>query len=267
PIAALTLLDIVPPSKPPGFAGKVALLTADLAAAGEAARAVAARPDAIFHLAGVVSAEAEVGFDKGYHTNLDGTRALFEAIRHSADNYRPTLVARSLRAVSGPPSPPSTSDDFHLTPLTSYGPAKAMGELLLADYTRRGFCDGIGLRLPAICVRPGKPNAAASGFFSSIIREPLVGAEPLLPVAETVRHTHASPRAAVGMLIHAAGLDRETLGPRINLAMPGVSCTVGEQIDALRRIAGERVAARIRRAPDALTERIVAGWPERAQAN
>jgi len=267
PIAALTLLDIVPPPKPPGFADAVALLTADLAAAGEAARAVAARPDAIFHLAGVVSAEAEVDFDKGYHTNLDGTRALFEAIRHSGDNYRPKLVYSSSMAVFGAPFPPSISDDFHLTPLTSYGTAKAMGELLLADYTRRGFCDGIGLRLPAICVRPGKPNPAASGFFSSIIREPLAGAEALLPVAETVRHTHASPRAAVGMLIQAAGLDRAAVGPRINLAMPGVSCTVGEQIEALRRIAGERVAARIRRAPDALTERIVAGWPERAEAS
>jgi len=266
PLAALSLLDVVPPSKPPGFAGKVALLTADLAAAGEAARAVAARPDAIFHLAGVVSAEAELDFDKGYHTNLDGTRALFEAIRHSGDNYRPKLVYSSSMAVFGAPFPPSISDDFHLTPLTSYGTAKAMGEMLLADYTRRGFCDGIGLRLPAICVRPGKPNAAASGFFSSIIREPLVGAEALLPVAETVRHTHASPRAAVGMLIQAAGLDRAAVGPRINLAMPGVSCTVGEQIEALRRIGGPKVAARIRRAPDALTERIVAGWPERADA-
>jgi len=266
PIAALSLLDVVAPSKPPGFAGEVRLLTADLAAEGEAARAIAARPEVIFHLAGVVSAEAELDFDKGYHTNLDGTRALFGAIRHSGDGYRPKLVYTSSMAAYGAPFPPSIPDDFHLTPLTSYGTAKAMGELLLADYTRRGFCDGIGLRLPAICVRPGKPNLAASGFFSSIIREPLAGAEALLPVAETVRHTHASPRAAVGMLIHAAGLPRETLGPRINLAMPSVSCTVGEQIEALRRIAGEPVAARIRRAPDALIERIVAGWPERADA-
>src|SRR5262249_14688791 len=161
------------------------------------------------------------------------------AIRHSGDNYRPKLVYSSSMAVFGAPFPPSISDDFHLTPLTSYGTAKAMGEMLLADYTRRGFCDGIGLRLPAICVRPGTTPAAAA-FCSPFIREPLVGAEALLPVAETVRHTHASPRAAVGMLIQAAGLDRAAVGPRINLAMPGVSCTVGEQIEALRRIAGER---------------------------
>jgi nucleoside-diphosphate-sugar epimerase len=138
--------------------------------------------------------------------------------------------------------------------------------LLLADYTRRGFLDSVGIRLPTICVRPGKPNKAASGFFSGIIREPLAGQEALLPVSETVRHTHASPRAAVGFLIHAAGLSREALGPRVNLSMPGVSCTVGEQIAALRRVAGDKVAARIRREPDALVERIVSGWAERLDA-
>jgi D-erythronate 2-dehydrogenase len=120
--------------------------------------------------------------------------------------------------------------------------------------------------LPTICVRPGKPNKAASGFFSGIIREPLAGQEALLPVSDAVRHTHASPRAAVGFLIHAAGLTRAQLGPRVNLAMPGVSCTVGEQVDALRRVAGEKVAARIRREPDELVQRIVAGWAERLDA-
>jgi nucleoside-diphosphate-sugar epimerase len=120
--------------------------------------------------------------------------------------------------------------------------------------------------LPTICVRPGKPNKAASGFFSGIIREPLAGQEAALPVADTVRHTHASPRAAVGFLIHAAGLTREQLGPRINLAMPGVCATVAEQIEALRRVAGDKVAARIRRAPDELIMRIVGGWAERIEA-
>ena len=118
-----------------------------------------------------------------------------------------------------------------------------MVELLLADYTRRGFFDGIGIRLPNIVVRPGKPNKAASGFFSSIIREPLNGEEAMLPVDEGVRNWHASPRAAVGVLIHAAGLDGKDLGPRINLTMPGICCTVGEQIAALRRIAGDKVAS------------------------
>jgi D-erythronate 2-dehydrogenase len=115
-------------------------------------------------------------------------------------------------------------------------------------------------------VRPGKPNKAASGFFSGIIREPLAGAEAVLPVADTVLHWHASPRAAVGFLIHAAGLTREHLGARINLTMPGVCCTVAEQIAALRRVAGDKVAARIRREPDELIARIVAGWPSRFDA-
>jgi nucleoside-diphosphate-sugar epimerase len=135
--------------------------------------------------------------------------------------------------------------------------------LLLADYTRRGFLDGVGLRLPSIVVRPGKPNKAASGFFSGIIREPLAGQEAILPVPDSVLHWHASPRSAVGFLIHAAGLTRAHLGDRVNLTMPGVCCTVGEQIAALKRVAGEKVAARIRRAPDELVARIVAGWPRR----
>jgi len=266
PIDKLTLLDVVSPAKPEGFKAKLETFAADLAAPGEAAKAIAGRPDTIFHLAGVVSGEAEVDFDKGYRVNLDGTRALFEAIRATGDGYRPRLVYTSSIAVFGAPFPPSIPDDFHLTPLTSYGTQKAIGEVLLADYTRRGFCDGVGIRLPSVVVRPGKPNKAASGFFSGIIREPLAGFEAVLPVPETVVHTHASPRAALGFLVHAAGLARDALGPRINLSMPGVSCTVAEQIAALRRIAGDRVAGRIRRAEDPLVARIVAGWPQRIEA-
>jgi nucleoside-diphosphate-sugar epimerase len=266
PIAALTLLDVVPPTKPTGFAGKVETAAADLAAPGEAAKAIAGRPQTIFHLAGVVSGEAELDFDKGYHVNLDGMRALLEAVRAAGDAYRPKLVYTSSIAVFGAPFPQSIPDDFHLTPLTSYGTQKAVGEALLADYTRRGFCHGVGIRLPSIVVRPGKPNKAASGFFSGIIREPLAGEDAVLPVAETVVHTHASPRAAIGFLIHAAGLAPDALGPRINLSMPGVCCTVAEQIAALRRIAGERAAARIRREHDPLVARIVEGWPQRIEA-
>jgi len=264
PVDRLTLIDVVAPENPSGFSGKADVSTSDLSAPGAAAKAIAGKPDMIFHLAGVVSAEAETDFEKGYRVNLDGTRALLEAIR--AATYRPKVVFTSSIAVYGAPFPASIPDEFHLTPLTSYGTQKAICELLLADYNRRGFLDGVGLRLPTICVRPGKPNKAASGFFSGIIREPLAGQEALLPVSEGVRHTHASPRAAVGFLVHAAGLTREQLGPRINLAMPGVSCTVGEQIDALRRVAGDKVAARIRRAPDELVQRIVSGWAERIDA-
>ena len=264
PIDRLTLIDVVAPEKPSGFSGAVVTSTSDLSAAGAAAKAIAGKPEMIFHLAGVVSGEAETDFEKGYRVNLDGTRALLEAIR--AANYKPKVVFTSSIAVFGAPFPTSIPDEFQLTPLTSYGTQKAICELLLADYNRRGFLDGVGIRLPTICVRPGKPNKAASGFFSGIIREPLAGQEALLPVAESVQHTHASPRAAIGFLIHAAELTREQLGPRINLAMPGVSCTVGEQIDALRRVAGDKVVARIRRQPDELVQRIVSGWAERIDA-
>src|SRR5450830_588632 len=263
-IDRLTLIDVVAPEKPAGFTGAVELSPSDLSVPGAAAKPVAGRPDVIFHLAGVVSGEAETDFEKGYRVNLDGIRALLEAIR--AAGYKPKVVFTSSIAVFGAPFPEAIPDDFHLTPLTSYGTQKAICELLLADYTRRGILDGVGLRLPSIVVRPGKPNKAASGFFSGIIREPLAGQEALLPVADSVLHWHASPRAAVGVLIHAAGLTRAQLGDRINLTMPGVCCTVGEQIAALRRIAGDKVAGRIKRAPDKLVERIVAGWPRRFDA-
>ena len=228
-----------------------------------AANALAGRPEVIFHLAGVVSGEAEIDFEKGMRVNLDGSRLLLEAIRKIGGGYRPRLVFTSSIAVFGAPFPDAIADDFHLTPLTSYGTQKAIIELLLADYTRRGFVDGVGIRLPSIVVRPGKPNKAASGFFSSIIREPLAGEEAVLPVADSVLHWHASPRAAVGFLVHAAGLAAAKLGPRVNLTMPGVCCTVAEQIAGLRRIGGDKAAARIRRAPDPLVARIVAGWPSR----
>lgn len=261
-IDRLTLIDVTAPPQPEEFSGKVATVGADIADPAVARAAVAGKPDVIFHLAAVVSGEAELDFEKGTHVNLDGSRALIEAVR-AIGGYRPRLVFTSSIAVFGAPFPDAIPDDFHLTPLTSYGTQKAIVELLLADYTRRGFLDGVGIRLPTISVRPGRPNKAASGFFSSIIREPLAGEEAVLPVADSVMHWHASPRAAVGFLMHAAGLDAAKLGPRINLTMPGVCCTVAEQIAALRRIAGDKVASRIRREPDALVERIVAGWPRR----
>jgi len=263
PIDKLTLIDVAAPQKPQGFTGNVETSAADIADAAAARAAVTGRPDVIFHLAAVVSGEAELDFEKGVHVNLDGSRALIEAIRLTGEGYRARLVFTSSIAVFGAPFPETIADDFHLTPLTSYGTQKAIVELLLADYTRRGFLDAIGIRLPSIVVRPGRPNKAASGFFSSIIREPLAGEEAILPVADSVLHWHASPRAAVGFLIHAAGVDREKLGPRVNLTMPGVCCTVAEQIAALRRIAGDKAAARIRREPDPLVARIVAGWPSR----
>ncbi len=243
--------DVVP------FEG--ASVVSDLSAPGAAEKLVASRPDLIFHLAAVVSGEAEADFEKGYRVNLDGTRRLFEAIRK--ENYRPRVVFTSSIAVFGAPFPEAIGDEFLSAPLTSYGTQKAVCELLLSDYSRRGLFDGIGIRLPTICVRPGKPNKAASGFFSGIIREPLAGQEAVLPVPEAVRHWFASPRAAVGFLQHAATLETAKLGNRRNLSMPGVAATVGEQIAALRKVAGEKAVRLIRRDPDATVARIVEGWP------
>ena len=256
-ISRLELHDLVPCDVPAGV--PVGSSAGDLSSAGEAQRIIAARPDMIFHLAAVVSGEAEQDFEKGYRINMDGTRALLEAIRVSGS--RPRLVFASSIAVFGAPFPEAIDDRFLNTPLTSYGTQKAISELLISDYSRKGFVDGISVRLPTICVRPGKPNKAASGFFSNIIREPLAGHEAVLPVSDGVMHWHASPRAALGFLLHAASLDLAAVGPRRAITMPGVAVSVGEQIAALRKVAGDAVARRIRREPDPFLESIVAGWP------
>jgi nucleoside-diphosphate-sugar epimerase len=264
PILALDLHDIVPPAAPDIEGVEVTAHTGDLAAPGAAASLVGSRPDVVFHLAGVVSGEAEANFDLGYRVNLDGTRTLFDALREAG--HAPRVVFTSSIAVFGAPFPDVIPDEFHPTPLTSYGTQKLIGEALLADYTRRGFFDGVGIRLPTICVRPGKPNKAASGFFSGIIREPLSGLPAVLPVPRSVVHTHASPRSAVNFLIHAAEIDGDRIGPRRNLTMPGVGVTVGEQIEALRRIAGDKVAGLIREEPDPVIWAIVQNWPTRFAA-
>ncbi len=266
PITRLIRHDVTLSPPPPASGFAVDTLMGDLSAPGEAEKLVALRPDLIFHLAAIVSGEAEADFEKGYRINLDGTRYLFEAIRKAGGDYKPKVVFTSSIAVFGAPFPEAIPDDYFNTPLTSYGTQKAICELLLADYSRRGFFDGIGLRFPTICVRPGKPNLAASGFFSNIIREPLAGHEAVLPVSEDVRHWHASPRAATGFLIHAATMDSALLGNRRNVTLPGVSCTVGEQIAALRKVAGEKVVARIRREPNETIIKIVSGWPRNFEA-
>lgn len=251
-ISELTLADVVD-----GGAGSVVADVAD-------PQLVEGRPNVIFHLAAVVSGEAEADFDKGYRVNVDGTRSLLEAIRAAA--YRPRMVFSSSIAVFGPPLPATIGDDQAATPATSYGTQKAVAELLLSDYSRRRFLDGVGIRLPTICVRPGAPNRAASSFFSSIVREPLNGRDAVLPVPDSTRHWFASPRAAVGFLVHAAELDTAALGTRRCLTMPGVSATVADQIAALRAVAGDDAVQRIRREPDETVMRIVSGWPARFDA-
>jgi nucleoside-diphosphate-sugar epimerase len=264
PIRSLDLHDRVAPIARSLPGGEVTAYSGDLSAPEACVDLISHRPDLIFHLAGIVSGEAEVDFELGYRVNLDGTRSLFEAIRMSGN--RPRLVFTSSIAVFGGPFPDTVPDDFHLTPHSSYGTQKLVGEVLLADYTRRDILDGVGIRLPTICVRPGKPNRAASGFFSNIIREPLNGISATVPVPRSVVHTHASPRSAVRFLLHAATIDGAAVGPRRNLSMPGVAVTVAEQIEALGRVAGEEAAALVSDAPDAAVWAIVQTWPGRIAA-
>ncbi|PHR18099.1 MAG: NAD-dependent epimerase [Hoeflea sp.] len=259
----LTLADTVEPETPPGFAGAVTNLALDISDPQTAPQLLAGRPDVIIHLAAIVSGEAEQDFDKGYRINLDGTRYLFDAVRHisKTETYCPRLIFASSIAVFGAPLPDEIDDTFFTAPMTSYGTQKAICELLLQDYTRRGFFDGLAIRLPTICIRPGRPNAAASGFFSGILREPLAGKTAILPVPDTVRHWHASPRAAVGFLVHAATMDTGPVGHRRVLNMPGVLATVAEQIEALRAVAGDKAVALIRREPAPEIMRIISNWP------
>jgi D-erythronate 2-dehydrogenase len=263
-VGQLTMADAIKPDAPVGSPFPVHTLSADIAERSVAESLTADRPDIIYHLAAIVSGEAEADFDKGYRVNLRGTEQLFEAVRRT--NYRPRIVYASSIAVFGTPFPEIIPEDFAPAPLTSYGTQKAIGELLLADFSRRGFFDGIGIRLPTICVRPGKPNKAASGFFSSIIREPLKGEPAVLPVNDDVRHWFASPRAAVGFLLGAGALDLDQLGARRTLNMPGLSATVGEMIASLENVAGIECVKLIRREADPTIQKIVDGWPQRLDA-
>ena len=259
-ISETTLVDaFIEPKIPASAPFAVKAQVADITNAHTCSDLVSAKPDIIFHLAAIVSGEAESDFEKGYRVNLDGTRNLFEAIR-AIEGYCPRVVYTSTAAVYGGPYPDGADDDFILQPLTSYGTQKAIGELLLNDYSRRGFLDGIGLRLPTICVRPGKPNAAASGVFSNIIREPLVGIETTLSVTKDVSMIFASPKSAVGFLVHAAELDTALLGDRRSMLMPGVHATIGDEIETLRRVAGEKVVSYIKEKPDAFAQKMVEAW-------
>ena len=264
-VESLTMVDIVDSPPIAGSPFPVRSLACDLGSPGMAEQLVADHPDLVLHTAAVVSGEAEADFDKGYRINVDGTRYLFEAIRKA--NHQPRVVFTSSIAVFGAPFPEIIDDEFFSTPLTSYGTQKAIGELLLADYTRKGFFDGIGIRLPTICVRPGKPNRAASSFFSGIIREPLSGQEAILPVPDTVRHWFASPRSAVRFFFHAAEIDGALIGDRRNLSMPGLSATVGEMIASLEHCAGPERVKLIRRQPDPTIMRIVDGWARNLDAS
>ena len=259
-ISEITLFDIIDAPYPQDTNILINSTSGDISDEKVSKNLISSRPDIIFHLAAIVSGQAEQEFDLGWNINAKGSWGLFEAIRQQGENYCPRLVFTSSIAVFGAPFPEKIPDDFFTTPLTSYGAQKAISELLLADYSRKNMVDGVSIRLPTICVRPGKPNLAASGFFSGIIREPLNGQEAILPVNTDVRHWHATPRAAAGFLIHAAEIDSSKLNDRITLNMPGLSVTVQEQIDALQSVAGSDVVKLIKHQPDPTIQKIVSGW-------
>lgn len=259
---ALTLHDIAFPASTRNANRQV---IGDVSDADQIRKLVAERPAIIFNLAAIVSGEAEENFAKGWEINMFSMWHLLQAIREehlaSEGSYAPRLVFTSSIAVFGGPFPEAIDDEFLAAPQTSYGAQKLTCETLLADFSRKGYVDGISLRLPTICVRSGKPNKAASGFFSGVIREPLNGQVAVLPVKDSVRHWHASPRSAAGFLTHAATLDTALLENRRALNLPGLSCTVAEQIEALRDIAGQAAVDRIVYRPDPSIQKIVAGWP------
>lgn len=258
----ITLFDMTFPEK--GVVGP-AFKTGNLSEAGVAHDLVSDRPDIVFHLAAIVSGESETNFSKGWDINMMSMWHLLEAFRNAYDKsdgtYVPRIVFTSSIAVFGGPFPEKIDDEFLSAPQTSYGAQKAISELMLSDFSRKGYVDGVSLRLPTICVRPGKANLAASSFFSGIIREPLNGQEAILPVDASVRHWHASPRTAAGFLAHAAKLDTTSLNGRRALNLPGLSCTVEEQIEALRRICGQDVVDLIKVKHDPAIIKIVEGWP------
>ncbi|MGH6944467.1 MAG: D-erythronate dehydrogenase [Geminicoccaceae bacterium] len=263
PLRTVTLFDVVPAEGLPDDP-RLDLRTGDITDADEVRRLIGAGTDGVFHLAAIVSANAEEDFDLGYRVNLDGTRHVLEACRALPKPAR--LVFASSVAVYGGDTPEVLDDGTILTPQTSYGAQKAMGELLINDYSRKGFVDGRALRLPTIVVRPGRPNRAASTFASSIIREPLIGDEAICPVERDAQMYILSPRRVIEALIHAFELPASELGMVRMLTLPGVTASVGEMADALREVAGEEVASRIRWQPDPRIQKIVAGWPARIDA-
>lgn len=256
-ITRITLLDVVPAQ---GFTDeRVAVVTGDIADPAVIDAAITPKTQSIFHLAAIVSGHAEADFDLGMRINFDATRLILERARHNGN--RPRLVFTSSVAVFGGELPASVSDTHVLTPQSSYGAQKVMGELLVNDYSRKGFLDGRALRMPTVCVRPGAPNKAASSFASGIIREPLNGQEAVCPVAPETPMWLLSPRYAIESLIHGHDVDGSLFGSSRALSLPGLATSVQEMVAALERVAGKKVTERIRWTPDPAIIRIVNSWP------
>ena len=257
-VRELVLLDVAPATVTDP---RVAAVTGDLADPLLIERVVTPATDSIFHLAAVVSGQAEAEFDVGMRVNVDATRALLERCRKL--ERPPKFVFASSLAVFGGTLPDPVPDDAPLTPQTSYGTQKAIGELLVYDMTRKGYIDGRSLRLPTVTVRPGKPNRAASSFASGIIREPLNGVDAICPVVRATRVWVSSPRTVIANLIVGHETPAAKFGHTRSINVPGMCVSVGEMVAALGRIAGDEVANRVKWQPDPVIERIVATWPPR----
>ena len=260
PLDEMVLFDNAAPALPLPEDRRVRLVIGDITDRETVAGLITPGTDAVFHLAAIVSGQAEADTDLGYRVNLDGTRAVLDACR--ASGGLPRLVFASSLAVYGGALPPVVGDATALNPQTSYGTQKALGELLVNDYSRKGFVDGRALRLPTVVVRPGRPNRAASTFASSMIREPLAGQDAVCPVTPETVMALASPRRIIGGLVHALGIPAEAFGETRSLQLPGFSVTVGEMAAALRRAGGDAAYARLRWQLDPQIQAIVSGWPQ-----
>jgi D-erythronate 2-dehydrogenase len=264
-IDELVLFDVAAPVPPMPADRRLKIATGDIADPATVRRLIDRGTGSVFHFAAVVSGQAEADMDLGLKVNLDGTRAVLEACR--ALGSTPRLVFTSSVAVYGGDLPPVITDDTPLTPQTSYGAQKAIGELLVTDYSRKGFLDGRALRLPTISVRPGRPNRAASSFCSSLFREPLSGVDYGCPVSRESMMALLSPRRVVAALELAHDLPGSAFGYSRALLLPGISVSVADMVEAVRRGGGEAAARRIRFEPDPLIQKIVDGWPRALQAD
>jgi D-erythronate 2-dehydrogenase len=260
----LVLFDNAPPALPLPEDKRLKLVVGDIADHKAVRWVISADTNSVFHLAAVVSGQAEADTDLGYRVNLDGTRAVLDACRELGTC--PRLVFASSLAVYGGALPPVVGDETPLTPQTSYGTQKAIGELLVNDYSRKEFVDGRAVRLPTVVVRPGRPNRAASTFASSMIREPLSGREAICPISPDTVMALASPRRIVAGLLHAHDLPGGALGANRSLQLPGFSVAVGEMAAAVRRAGGEAAYARILWEPDPQIQQIISGWPQALHA-
>ncbi|CAH2405022.1 D-erythronate dehydrogenase [Mesorhizobium escarrei] len=261
PISRIVAADIL--SKPFGLPadGRISYHSGDIFDSEFVASLFAERPESIFHLAALVSGGAERDFDSGMKANLTGTTNVLEAARRTA--VCPRFVFTSSVAAYGGDLPEIVSDEYHLTPESSYGVQKAVGELLVNDYTRKGYIDGRSLRLPIIAVRPEGANTAVSSWASAIIREPLSGVDYACPVAPEDRGFILSPRKVIEGLIVGHEASNDVWGRNRSVMMAGLSCTAGELVDALSRIAGAKVAKRVNWSPDPFVRNIITSWPTR----